>query len=322
MTILVTGAAGFIGFHTCKALLARGDKVVGIDNLNGYYDVELKSARINQLNAVKDFKFESIDVFDEVALTELAKRNSITSIIHLAAQAGVRYSIENPRAYAESNLQGQFNILELARRQDIANVVYASSSSVYGGNDKMPFAEDDVTDTPVSFYAATKKSNELTAHSYAHLYGISLTGLRFFTVYGEWGRPDMAYWIFSEKLRRNEPIQIFNNGEMSRDFTYISDIVSGVIAALDNPASGLGLKVPHRVYNLGNDKPEKLMDLVEHIETAFGKKMIKDFQPMQMGDVKKTWADISRARNELAYNPKVSLGEGIQRFAEWFKTWG
>ncbi|ACT59495.1 SDR family NAD(P)-dependent oxidoreductase [Hirschia baltica] len=321
MTILVTGAAGFIGFHTCKALVARGETVLGLDNVNGYYDVDLKQARLEQLLSQKNFTFVEMDISDNDALERAVSGQKIHAVLHLAAQAGVRYSIENPKVYADTNLQGFFNVLEYARNSGVANVVYASSSSIYGGNTKMPFAEDDVTDTPVSFYAATKKSNELMAHSYAHLYGISLTGLRFFTVYGEWGRPDMAYWIFSEKLRRNEPVQIFNNGDMSRDFTYIDDIVTGVIAAIDRPASALGLDVPHRVYNLGNDKPEKLMDLVGCIEKAFGQELIKEFQPMQLGDVERTWADISRARKELGFNPHTSLEEGIERFASWFKFW-
>lgn len=321
MTILVTGAAGFIGYHTCKALLARGNIVVGIDNLNDYYDRGLKAARIDKLKNETGFEFNNSDIVDNAALDALVVSKNIRSILHLAAQAGVRYSIDNPKVYADSNLNGYFNILEAARHHNIENVVYASSSSVYGGNTKLPFSETDMTDTPVSFYGATKKSNELMAHSYAHLYGISLTGLRFFTVYGEWGRPDMAYWIFAEKLLRGDTVQIFNNGEMSRDFTYISDIVQGILAALDKPASKLGLKVPHRVYNLGNDQPEKLMDLVTTIEKAFGKALVKEFQPMQMGDVERTWADISRAKSELGYAPKTSLEEGITKFADWFKVW-
>lgn len=321
MKILVTGAAGFIGSHTCKALLARGESIVGIDNLNTYYDLSLKKARLDQLESHANFSLESLDIADAEALNTAVEGHKFDAIIHLAAQAGVRYSIENPAVYAQANMQGQFNILELARNENIANVIYASSSSVYGGNTKLPFAEADVTDTPISFYAATKKSNEMVAHSYAHLYGISLTGLRFFTVYGEWGRPDMAYWIFSEKLLKDQPVQIFNNGEMSRDFTYIDDVVKGIVAAMDNPASNLGLDVPHRIYNLGNDKPEKLMDLVGNIEKAFNKTLIKKYQPMQMGDVERTWADISRAHKELGYKPKTSLEEGIGKFAHWFKDW-
>ncbi|MFC7290678.1 NAD-dependent epimerase/dehydratase family protein [Hirschia litorea] len=321
MSILVTGAAGFIGFHTCKALLERGETVVGVDNLNDYYDRYLKKARIEQLTNVSGFAFKNVDVSNYADIESTVVGGGVHAILHLAAQAGVRYSIDNPKVYADSNLSGFFNILELARHHDIENVVYASSSSVYGGNTKLPFSETDVTDTPVSFYGATKKSNELMAHSYAHLYGVSLTGLRFFTVYGEWGRPDMAYWIFSEKLLQNQTVQIFNNGEMSRDFTYIGDIVDGIIAAIDKPARQLGFKVPHRIYNLGNDQPEKLMDLVISIEKAFGKKLLKDFQPMQLGDVERTWADISRAKSELGYNPKTSLEEGIVNFATWFKDW-
>jgi UDP-glucuronate 4-epimerase len=281
----------------------------------------LKHARLKSIGDSKSFEFFEIDIADADALNHVLKDKTFTRIVHLAAQAGVRYSITNPRSYVDSNLLGHANILQLAREREIENTVYASSSSVYGGNTKTPFSEDDMTDDPVSLYGATKKSNELLSNSYARLYGLPLTGLRFFTVYGPWGRPDMAYWIFSEKLMKDEPIQIFNQGKMSRDFTFVEDIVSGILAALNRPVTKLGLKTPHRVYNLGNDQPEQLMDLVTTIEKVFGKELIKNFEDMQKGDVKRTWADITRAKAELGYQPKISLQEGIEKFAHWFKPW-
>lgn len=319
MSILVTGVAGFIGSHVAQALLNRGEKVIGIDNLNSYYTPTLKTDRLNGLKSIDGFSFHKVDLVDESALQALFQVNEIKAIIHLAAQAGVRHSINNPRTYTQSNLVGHCNILEMARQYDIANTVYASSSSVYGGNVKVPFSETDETDRPVSFYAATKKSNELLSHSYAKLYGLSLTGLRLFTVYGPLGRPDMAYWIFSEKIKKNEPISVFNNGKMRRDFTFITDIVDGILAALDRPVSKLGLVIPHRIYNLGNDRPEQLMDMIDIIESALGQKAEKRFEPMQKGDVQQTWADIGRARAELDYAPKVSLEDGLNIFVEWYQ---
>ncbi len=318
MTILITGVAGFIGAHVAKALLAQGRTVIGFDNLNHYYNAQLKQDRLASLCAQGDFSFHEVDVASPVAPHLALDGRRPTKILHLAAQAGVRYSLQNPAAYTEANLQGHFAMLELAQKLEIENMVYASSSSVYGGNTKIPFAETDQTDDPVSFYGATKKSNEIMSQSYARLYGLSLTGLRFFTVYGPWGRPDMAYWIFAEKILKGEPIRVFNHGKMSRDFTFIDDIVAGTIAALDRPASGLGLDVPHRVYNLGNDRPEQLMDLIRLTEKGVGPEANKQLEPMQKGDLEKTWAVIDRAREELDFSPKVSLEDGLGQFTEWY----
>ncbi|GGD17417.1 GDP-mannose 4,6-dehydratase [Aquisalinus flavus] len=322
MAILLSGAAGFIGSHVARCLLARGETVIGIDNLNSYYDVSLKQARLSQLMGDEKFTFHKIDIANRQALKTLFAKTHIDRIVHLAAQAGVRYSIENPDVYVSSNLQGHANMLELARRNQIRHMVYASSSSVYGGNTKTPFSEDDLTDDPVSFYGATKKSNELLSNSYAHLYRVPLTGLRFFTVYGPWGRPDMAYWIFTEKITSGQPLRIFNKGDMGRDFTYIDDIVDGVIRALDHSPVITTDGVPHRVYNLGNDSPEELMTMVSMIEEKLGTAAVKVFEEMQKGDVKRTWADISRARKELGYDPKITLEQGLSNFIDWYVgTW-
>ena len=318
MTILVTGAAGFIGSFVSKALLARGETVIGVDNLNDYYSPELKKARLALLQENNRFTFHKMDIADFDGLAGIMQKTPAATIIHLAAQAGVRYSLENPFAYGHSNLAGHLSILEIARRFQVKHLVYASSSSIYGANEKTPFSEDDMTDRPVSLYGATKKSNELMSYSYARLYGLAQTGLRFFTVYGPWGRPDMAYWIFSEKMLAGEPIEVFNHGAMSRDFTYLDDIVAGVLAAHDRPPEGPA--GPHRVYNLGNDRPEKLSALIEHLEREFGLTAQKVMKGMQDGDVERTWADISRARTELGYQPKVSLKDGIARYAAWRKT--
>ena len=319
MTVLVTGAAGFIGAHVAQALLLRGEQVIGFDNLNPYYSPKLKRDRLDWLGSQKSFSFHEVDVSSLEDMRAALGERKPTRIIHLAAQAGVRYSIANPAAYVQANLQGHFALLELARTFEVENTVYASSSSIYGGNNKIPFAETDKTDDPVSFYGATKKSDELMAQSYARLHGLSLTGLRFFTVYGPWGRPDMAYWIFAEKILKGEPIQVFNHGKMSRDFTFIDDIVDGTIAALDRPASGLGLDVPHRIYNLGNDHPEQLMDLIRYTEAGIGQDAEKIYKPMQPGDLEKTWANIDRARAELDFAPKIGLKEGLEQFADWFR---
>lgn len=319
MTILLTGIAGFIGAHVAEALLARGEAVIGFDNLNPYYTPKLKHDRLEQLSQYKGFEFHELDVSSLATMQAALGHRKPSRIVHLAAQAGVRYSLENPAAYVHANLNGHFAMLELARQLDVDNMVYASSSSIYGGNTKIPFAETDQTDDPVSFYGATKKSDELMAQSYARLHGLSLTGLRFFTVYGPWGRPDMAYWIFAEKILKGEPIQVFNHGKMSRDFTYIDDIVAGTVAALDRPASGLSLAVPHRIYNLGNDRPEQLMDLIRFTEQGIGQEAEKIFKPMQPGDLAKTWADIDRARAELDFAPKIGLKEGLEQFADWFR---
>lgn len=317
MTILVTGAAGFIGSQTTLALLERGESVIGVDNLNTYYSPALKRGRLDRMNGKQEFRFVKADIADFDALTAALTGIEISSIIHLAAQAGVRYSITNPFAYARSNLNGHLSILELARQRGVRHLVYASSSSIYGANDKVPFAETDMTDQPVSFYGATKKSNELMSSSYARLYQLPQTGLRFFTVYGPWGRPDMAYWMFTEKILNGEPIEIFNHGKMGRDFTYIDDIVNGVIAAHDRPPDTQDIF--HRVFNLGNDSPEELMTMVSLLEDCLGRKAEKIMRPMQKGDVEKTWADISRARETLGYNPEISLAEGLSRFAVWRK---
>lgn len=318
MTILITGAAGFIGFHTAEALLARGEQVVGIDNLNSYYDPALKQARLVRLQQQQGFRLVENDIADRETMAALARDAGIDRIVHLAAQAGVRYSIEEPRAYAHSNLVGQTEVLELARAVKAKHMVYASSSSIYGANTSIPFKEDDRTDSPVSFYGATKKSCELLSESYARLYDLPLTGLRFFTVYGAYGRPDMAYMIFTRKILAGEPIDVFGEGKMGRDFTFVGDCVKGVIAALDSPAAA---DVPHRVYNLGNDRPERLGDFIGHLERLLGREATKNFKPMQPGDVRETWADISRARGELGYDPKTSLGEGLEVFVDWYKDY-
>ncbi len=312
--ILVTGAAGFIGAATATALLERGDEVFGIDNINDYYSTALKRARLSGLTPRKGFSFHQLDIADYAALSAAAV-GRFDAIIHLAAQAGVRYSIENPFAYARSNLDGHLSLLELGRRLGVPHLVYASSSSVYGANSKTPFVEDDRTDAPVSFYGATKKANEIMSASYARLYGLPLTGLRFFTVYGPWGRPDMAYLVFAEKMLKGEQIEIFNEGRMGRDFTYIDDIVEGVLAAAERPpAAGDAF---HRVFNLGNDRPEELMTLVALLEKELGVEAKKVFKGMQKGDVERTWADISKARRELGYDPKTSLANGIARTIAW-----
>jgi UDP-glucuronate 4-epimerase len=312
--ILVTGAAGFIGAATATALLERGDEVVGVDDVNDYYSTALKRARLARLTLHTRFAFHQLDIADYDALTAAAS-GQFDAIIHLAAQAGVRYSIENPFAYARSNLVGHLSLLELGRRLDVPHLVYASSSSVYGANKKTPFAEDDRTDAPVSFYGATKKANEIMSASYARLYGLPLTGLRFFTVYGPWGRPDMAYLAFAEKMLKGEAIEIFNDGRMGRDFTFIDDVVDGVLAAAGRPpAAGEAF---HRVFNLGNDRPEELMSLVTLLEKELGVDAKKVFKGMQKGDVERTWADISKARRELGYDPKTSLADGIARTIAW-----
>jgi UDP-glucuronate 4-epimerase len=320
MSVLVTGAAGFVGYHVSRALLDRGETVIGIDSLNDYYDPALKRARLALLSADRRFEFREGDLSRGGVLDALPQ--GIDRIVHLAAQAGVRYSIEAPLAYVHANLEGHTRVLELARARGIANTVYASSSSVYGGNAEAPFSEGDRADDPVSFYGATKKSCELLSQSYARLYGLSLTGLRFFTVYGRWGRPDMAYWIFARAILRGEPIRIFNEGRMGRDFTHIDDVTAGVLAALDRPASRLGLPVPHRIYNLGGDHPTPLMDMIATLEAALGRKAAKEFLPMQQGDVERTWADLTRSRAELGYDSKVPLSQGLPDFAGWFREEG
>ncbi len=326
--VLVTGAAGFIGYHVARNLLAQGRAVIGIDNLNDYYDPQLKHDRLAELGKMNgDFTFLKCDFADDKALDEALETHRFDSIVHLGAQAGVRYSIENPRAYVQSNLVGHLNMLELARQRRIAHMVYASSSSVYGQNAKTPFSTDDRVDNPVSLYAATKKSDELISESYSHLYRIPLTGLRFFTVYGPWGRPDMAPWLFTEAILKGEPIKVFNHGQMRRDFTYIDDIVAGVITTLDNPpaddgnAKAGGSHSPHALYNIGNNQSEELGRFIEVIETACDRKAEKIMLPMQAGDVPATFADIDDLTRDHGYQPSTTIDIGMPAFIEWYRTY-
>jgi len=318
MRLLLTGAAGFIGFHAARRFLSLGYEVIGIDNLNDYYDVTLKKSRLDLLKKEPGFIFFRQDLADRGALGEIFKSFKFDRFVHLGAQAGVRYSLSNPHAYVDSNVVGTMNILEAARLQEIEHLVYASSSSVYGSNVNLPFSTKDRTDSPVSLYAATKKANELMAQTYSHLYDIPSTGLRFFTVYGPWGRPDMAYFKFAEAIIAGRTIDVYNNGDMARDFTYIDDIVDGIVAAL--------ARVPcaeqrHKVYNLGNSHPERLLDMIELLETQLGRVAKKNFMPMQPGDVYSTYADISDTTADLGFLPKVSLAQGLNKFAKWYRTY-
>jgi UDP-glucuronate 4-epimerase len=329
MTILITGAAGFIGMHCSLHLLARGESVVGIDNLNDYYPVQLKRDRVAKVSAEggERYRFIPCDFADHDALDAALAELGIDRIIHLGAQAGVRYSIENPRAYAQSNLVGHLNILELARARGIGHLVYASSSSVYGGNDTLPFRVEDRVDHPLSLYAATKKADELMSETYSHLYRLPQTGLRFFTVYGPWGRPDMALWLFTDAILQGRPISVFNGGEMRRDFTYIDDIVTGVVAALDHPpaddgqAKAGGSTSPHAVYNIGNHRSEELTRLIYLIEQACGRPAIREMKPMQPGDVRETFADIGAIERDLGFRPTTDISEGVPRFVRWFRDY-
>ena len=324
MSVLVTGSAGFIGMHTANALLEKNEDVVGIDNINDYYDPELKRARLEELQVNKNFYFEKLDFAVPGSLNLLIQKYpEIDRIIHLGAQAGVRYSIDNPHQYMQSNLCGQLAILEFCKSKmrdsrPIKNFVYASSSSVYGSNKQIPFSINDNTDQPVSFYGATKKAGEVMAHSYAHLYQIPTIGLRFFTVYGPWGRPDMSPYIFTNCILNEKPIKVFNKGEMMRDFTFIDDIVSGILGALDTPPISLNASPPHKIYNLGNNKPVSLMNYINVIERACNKKAIIDLQPMQAGDVVQTYANIEESERDLGYAPTTSIDIGIPRFVDWF----
>ena len=319
--ILVTGAAGFIGFHLSKLLLQKGVTVVGFDNINDYYDVNLKYARLAILEKFENFTFVKGDLADKTAVDKLFSENKFDIVVNLAAQAGVRYSIENPQAYIESNVIGFFNILEACRNNPVEHLLYASSSSVYGNQQKTPFSTDDDVSKPISLYAATKKSNELMAYTYSHLYGIPSTGLRFFTVYGPYGRPDMACFSFTEKILKGETIKIFNNGDMYRDFTYVDDIVKGVENMLCNPPEADENGDRATVYNIGNNSPEKLMYFVETLEKALGKTAKKEFLPMQPGDVYQTYADVTPLIEKYGFKPSTSIEDGLAKFVEWYKEY-
>jgi UDP-glucuronate 4-epimerase len=330
--ILVTGAAGFIGYHVARRLLERGDSIAGLDNLNDYYDVSLKNARLRELEAYPKFRFVKLDLADRAGLGELFDRERPRRVIHLAAQAGVRYSLTNPHAYVSSNVVGFLNILEECRHRKIEHLVYASSSSVYGANTKMPFSVHDNVDHPLSLYAATKKANELMAHSYSHLYRLPVTGLRFFTVYGPWGRPDMALFIFTKAILAGEPIDVFNKGQMRRDFTYIDDIVEGITRVSevipvadpgwtgDRPDPGTS-RAPYRLYNIGNNNPVGLLEMIETLEAALGKHAEKRFLPMQAGDVPETYADIEALADATGFSPSTPLAQGVRNFVHWYRNY-
>jgi UDP-glucuronate 4-epimerase len=329
MRILLTGAAGFIGMHTAQKLLARGDEVIGVDNLNDYYEVALKEARLARLQQNPGFTFHRVDISDRDVMADLFATEKPQRVIHLAAQAGVRYSLENPHAYIDANIQGFLNILEGSRHNAVEHLVYASSSSVYGGNTSMPFHEHQNIDHPVSLYAATKKANELMAHTYSHLFGLPTTGLRFFTVYGPWGRPDMALFLFTKAMLENRPIDIFNNGEMVRDFTYVDDIVEGVVRLLDRPAEPdpefdpsnpdpATSNAPYRVFNIGNNQPTRLMDYIGAIEKSLGVEAKKNFLPMQPGDVQATAASTLNLEKWVDFKPDTKVADGVSRFVDWY----
>lgn len=328
MATLITGGAGFIGYHLSERLLARGDTVIGIDCINEYYDPQLKRDRIADLQSRfgNRYQFAKVDFADHEALDAALAGVDFDRVAHLGAQAGVRYSIDNPRAYVQANLVGHLNLLEVARSRSVP-MVYASSSSVYGGNETLPFSVHDRVDHPLSLYAATKKADELMSETYAHLYRVPLTGLRFFTVYGPWGRPDMAMWLFTKAIFEDRPIKVFNGGEMRRDFTYVADIVSGIVACLDTPPAddgsvkAGGSKAPHRIYNIGNHRSEELTAMIEIIEQCCGKKAIREMHPMQDGDVKETFADISAISNDLGYAPTTEISVGIPNFVNWYRNY-
>jgi UDP-glucuronate 4-epimerase len=329
--VLVTGSAGFIGSHVATKLLARGDSVVGIDNLNDYYDVSLKQARLDRLVGQARFRNEKIDIVDQKALREVFERERPDRIVHLAAQAGVRYSLEHPQAYVDANVTGFLNVLECARHFGTEHLVYASSSSVYGSNERMPFSVDDNVDHPISLYAATKKANELMAHTYSHLFGIPTTGLRFFTVYGPWGRPDMALFHFTRCILAGKPIDVFNHGHHRRDFTYVDDIVEGVVRVLDraatidsaatgNASPATSASAPYRLYNIGSNNPIQLLRYIEVLEDALGRKADKRMLPMQPGDVAETFADVTALTRDIGYKPSTPIEVGVGRFVEWYRT--
>ncbi|BCW89253.1 UDP-N-acetylglucosamine 4-epimerase [Alphaproteobacteria bacterium SO-S41] len=319
MAVLVTGAAGFVGYHAAEALLKRGEDVIGVDDLNAYYDPRLKQARLDRLAVQPGFRFVKGDIAEEATLDDAGGQGAIDRILHLAAQAGVRYSLENPRAYVRSNVMGHLNVLEFARGlgPDLKHLVYASSSSVYGGNDKAPFAETDPVDNPVSLYAATKRADELMSATYSHLYGLSQTGLRFFTVYGPWGRPDMAPWLFTKALLADQPINVFAGGHLLRDFTYIDDIVTGVLKVLDAPP----VAGTSRLYNIGNSNPITVNDFIATLERLTGKTARRNELPMQPGDVRATHADISALERDTGFRPATPLAEGLAQFVEWYRGW-
>ena len=319
--ILVTGAAGFIGYHLCLRLLKNGMRVFGADNVNGYYDVSLKRARLNELAPFKNFTFSEGDLAEEGFVQHLFVETKPDVVVHLAAQAGVRYSIENPRAYIESNVIGFFNVLEQVRYHPVTNFLYASSSSVYGNRDKTPFSVEDRVDKPVSFYAATKKSNELFAYTYSHLYGVPATGLRFFTVYGPFGRPDMAYFKFTKAILEDKPIDVYNGGDMLRDFTFVDDVTACLEQMLFSPPKPDDTGAPNAIYNIGNHNPVKLIDFINAIENAIGKRAQLRFLPMQAGDVEKTYADIESTRRDFGFEPKTQIQEGLQQFVNWYLSY-
>lgn len=319
--VFITGAAGFIGFHLAKRLLSLGAEVVGLDNLNDYYDVSLKESRLAVLEKEEKFTFIKGDLADEQTVNQIFSEYHPDIVVNLAAQAGVRYSIDNPRSYIQSNIVGFFNVLEACRHYPVMHLLFASSSSVYGEQKKTPFSTEDNVDHPISLYAATKKSDELMAYTYSHLYGIPATGLRFFTVYGPFGRPDMAYFKFTNKIVRGEPIQIYNHGDMYRDFTYIDDIVHGVENMLCNPPKPNEFGDKYKVYNIGNNKPEKLMDFIHTLEKAIGREAEKEYLPMQSGDVYQTYADVSDLIQDFDFKPDTSIADGLSRFAEWYKDY-
>jgi UDP-glucuronate 4-epimerase len=332
MKILVTGAAGFIGMHVSQLLLARGDRVVGLDNLNDYYSPELKRDRLARLLPATGFRFVKMDVADRDGMASLFAEEKFDRVVHLAAQAGVRYSLVNPHAYIDSNVVGFMNVLEGCRHSGVEHLAYASSSSVYGGNTKMPFSEHDNIDHPVSMYAATKKANELMAHTYSHLFGLATTGLRFFTVYGPWGRPDMALFLFTKAILEDRPIDVFNHGQMVRDFTYIDDIAEGVVRVLDRPAAAdpafdpakpdpARSNSPYRVFNIGNSDPVRLMDFIDSIEQALGKPALKNFLPLQDGDVPATNADVTELGSWTGFKPGTAVREGVGRFVSWYRSY-
>ena len=322
MAVLITGAAGFIGSHVAHVLLDRGDEVIGVDNLNDYYDPRLKEARLARLLARPGLSFHKVDISDVAAMQDVTRGKPIRKAVHLAAQAGVRYSLVNPYAYIQANLMGHTVVLEICRHlPNFEHLVYASSSSVYGGNTKLPFAVEDRVDNPVSLYAATKKADELISNSYSHLFRIPQTGLRFFTVYGPWGRPDMALFLFTKAILDGKPIQVFNNGNMQRDFTYVDDIVSGVVAALDRPPADDGKSPPQKLYNIGNNRSEPLLRLIEVLEQALGRTAVKEFLPMQPGDVQATYADISAIQRDCGFAPTTPIDVGVPKFVAWYRDY-